>query len=241
MMKRVLKILYWTFREWIEATRRRKTQVRFGDLCRIDPVARDFGYERGTPVDRYYIEQFLEGNREKIRGKVLEFGDAIYSQKYGLSGEFEVDILNYAKGEGVDLVGDLTKPEKLPKGEYDCVICTQVLNYIFDVRVAVYGLDWLLKEGGVLLGTVSGVSQVSRYDLDRWGDYWRFTSLSVDKLLNIFEDRRVRVWGNRVASIGLLEGVAVEDLPDRGVLDCVDVDYPVLMSFIAKKGGGKCV
>ena len=241
MIKRAFKILYWIVREWIEAMRRRKTQVRFGDLDRVEPVTRDFGYERGTPVDRYYIDRFLERNRGEIRGKVLEFGGSIYSQKYGLSGEFEVDILNYEGGEGVDFVGDLTKPEGFPKGEYDCVICTQVLNCIFDLKAAVYGLDWLLKEGGVLLGTVSGASQVSRYGMEHWGDYWRFTSLSVDKLLNIFEDRRVGVWGNRVASIGLLEGVAVEDFPDRGVLDEFDEDYPVLISFIAKKGGGKCV
>ena len=33
--------------------------VDWGDLRRTDPVSRDWGYDRGTPIDRRYIEEFL--------------------------------------------------------------------------------------------------------------------------------------------------------------------------------------
>lgn len=47
------------------------------------PMCRDFGITRGTPIDRKYIEQFLEKYREDIKGEVLEIADNTYTLKYG--------------------------------------------------------------------------------------------------------------------------------------------------------------
>src|SRR5689334_3710614 len=34
-------------------------EVRLGDLRRLTPISRNWGFDRGQPVDRYYIENFL--------------------------------------------------------------------------------------------------------------------------------------------------------------------------------------
>src|SRR6202035_2497766 len=46
--------------------------VRFGSLRRLQPVSRKFGYDRGTPISRYYIETFLKARKNDIRGRVVE-------------------------------------------------------------------------------------------------------------------------------------------------------------------------
>ena len=57
--------------------------VRFGSLRRLKPISRLFGFDRGQPIDRYYIETFLQKNRSDIGGRVLEIGDPGYTLKFG--------------------------------------------------------------------------------------------------------------------------------------------------------------
>ena len=86
--------------------------------------------------------------------------------------------------------------------------------------------------------TVAGISQVSKYDMDRWGDYWRFTAKSALKLFeDVFGNGNVEIvtFGNVLAATALLQGLAVEDLPDQSLLDDVDPDYPVIIGVKAKK------
>ena len=85
-------------------------------------------------------------------------------------------------------MGDLTTGDGLPSRAFDCFICTQTLQLIYDVRAAVRGTYDVLAPGGVLLCTVPALSQTSRVDRERWGEWWRFTSASVRRLLG----RRVR-------------------------------------------------
>ena len=43
-------------------------KVRMGSLRRVVPLSQEFGFDRGLPVDRFYIEAFLEENAELIVG-----------------------------------------------------------------------------------------------------------------------------------------------------------------------------
>lgn len=218
--------------------RRRSSPVIFNDLGRVKPASPIFGLERGTPIDRHYIEDFLSAHSKSIRGKSIEVGDDIYSRKFGQSG-VETHTLLFGDGasSGTNAVrGDLTKPESLPDSVFDCFVCTQTLNFIFDTKSAVAGAAKLLKPSGVLLGTVSGISQISRYDMDRWGDYWRFTDLSIKKLLDpCFRSVESRTYGNALAASAFLQGLAVEDLPDKALLEEIDHDYQLLIAFKAVK------
>jgi SAM-dependent methyltransferase len=132
----------------------------------------------------------------------------------------------------------LTCAPELSADTFDCIICTQTLQFIYEVRAAIGTLHRILKPGGVLLVTVPGISQISRYDMDHWGDYWRFTTqLSAACSLPIaFSHANVTVqaYGNVLSAISLLHGLASEEL-DQKALDSVDPDYEVLIAIRAVK------
>lgn len=224
--------------EFLLSVLRRKRPVLFQDLRRTDPVSRVFGLDRGTPIDRYYIERFLCKNRLLIGGRVLEVGDSSYSRAFGDTRVEHLDVLHAVDDGKATVIGDLTDPATLPKDAIDCFICTQTFNFIFEVQKAVEGVHHLLKPGGVLLATVGGISQISRYDMDRWGDYWRFTDASFKKLFTPLFTGGVEIetHGNALAACSFLQGVAVEDLPDKTLLDLKDPDYQVLLTIVARKG-----
>jgi len=212
--------------------------VTFDNAFRTKPISAKFGFDRGTPIDRYYIEKFLRNNAELIQGKVLEISENTYSKKYG-KGITSFEILHYdTSNKKATIIGDLTDCTTLPENIIDCFICTQTYNFIYDIKKAIAGSHYLLKSNRVLLATVSGISQISRYDMDRWGDFWRFTDLS-SKLL--FEECfgqgnvEIETFGNVLAAKCFLDGLAVEDLPDRTLLDVVDTDYPITLGIKAVK------
>jgi SAM-dependent methyltransferase len=222
--------------------------VRFGGLNRVEPISRDYGFERGTPVDRHYIEMFLERHAHSrdyaggdIRGRVLEIGGDTYARRYGLRGPAEdtrIDVLHVNETNGAaTIVGDLATEGDLPANTFDCVICTQTLHVIWDFRAAIRNLHETLKPGGVLLVTVPGITAAAKPDRDLWGDYWRFTSLSFRRLL---EERfppaevHVEAYGNVLASIAFLHGLAAEEL-SKGELALRDPDFEMLVTARARK------
>ena len=215
---------------------RRAKPVVLSDACRRDPVSRDFGVGRGMPVDRYYIEKFLAERSALIRGEVLEISEDTYTRRFGseVSGS---SILTFDRTAGPPaLFGDLTRRETLPEKKFDCFIATQTLNFIPDAASAVENAAFLLREGGVFLGTVAGLCQVSRFDRERWGDYWRFTDMGLAHLLRrTFAHVEVAPLGNFAAARLLLDGLAVEDLPSPEILDGTDPDYAVVIGFEARR------
>lgn len=217
---------------------RKKTVVEFGNLSALEPASRAFGLDRGTPVNRWYIERFLAGHADLVRGAVLEVGDDEYTRRFGGARVTRSDVLHAVAGNpGATLVGDLTRPDSLPAGLFDCFICTQTFDCIFDLPAAVAGAHRLLKPGGVLLATLSGIGQVSRYDMERWGDFWRFTPASAERLFSPLFTGGVEVagQGNLAAAIAYLQGLAVEELPDRELLATPDDDYPVTVTVVARR------
>lgn len=216
---------------------RKRTPLLFDDLARNKPVSSRFGLERGTPIDRYYIEKFLEENSPLITGTALEIADSSYSRRYGQA-VTSYEVLHATHGNpAATLIGSLTEWEKLPADRIDCFICTQTFNFIYDLDAAIRGAHHLLKPGGVLLATVAGISQISRYDMDRWGDYWRFTTASVERLFSpVFRGGiTVASHGNVLAATAFLQGVALEDLPTPSLLDEHDPDYQMVITIVARK------
>jgi glycosyltransferase involved in cell wall biosynthesis len=216
-------------------------RVRFGSLRRLTPVSRRFGWDRGgLPVDRYYIERFLEQNARDIAGHVLEVRDDAYTRKFGGSKVTRVDVLHpTTDNEKATIVADLTSADHVPGDTFDCIVLTQVLPFVPDVQAAVRTLHRILRPGGIVLATVPGISQIVRYDMDRWGDYWRFTSLSARRLFECgFPEGEVRVeaHGNVLAATAFLQGLSSRDLRPKE-LDYRDPDYEVLITVRAVKGG----
>lgn len=212
-------------------------RVDLGDLERQTPISRCWGFDRGLPIDRYYIEHFLNHHAADIRGRVLEIGDPYYTRLFGAGQVTQSDVLHVKEGNPLaTLVGDLTKADHISSNAFDCVILTQTLHLIYDVRAALATLHRIIRPGGVLLATFPGISQI---DHSLWKNswYWAFTSLSARRLLEeAFSSLNVEVetYGNVLAASGFLYGLAVEDLrPEE--LDYHDPDYQILITVRAVK------
>ncbi len=197
----------------------------------LEPVSRQFGLDRGTPVDRWYIERFLQDQASSIRGDVLEIGDNTYTQQYG-SNVSRSDVLNVEPSASATLTGNLATGENIPQFAYDCIIMTQTIQMIYDLKSALKNAVAALKPGGTLLLTASGISQISRYDMDRWGEYWRFTDKSLHMLLEEIlpgASLTVTPYGNLAAARAFLEGRAAEEL-EPAILDYCDPDYQLVLT-----------
>ncbi|MFH1021400.1 MAG: methyltransferase domain-containing protein [Pseudomonadota bacterium] len=221
---------------------RKKSPVNFNDMATTRPVSHLFGADRGTPIDRYYIENFFQRNGSRIKGQVLEVGDSSYSRKFSRGQVESFNVLQHAAlGDGAaTIVGDLTDTATLPANAFDCFICAQTLQYTFEVQKAVAGAHYLLKPGGVMLATVPGISQISRFDADRYGEYWRFTTDSMKRLFEpVFgEGVEVASVGNVLSATAFLQGIALEDLSDPTLLDRHDPDYQMIVTIVARKACG---
>src|SRR5258705_13302652 len=157
----------------MHSVKRKTTPANWYNLRSTVPVSAVFGLDRGTPIDRYYIEEFFKTNKALINGKVLEVAESYYSKRFGTNIEsFEV-LYHNNENPRATIVGDLTKKQTLPVNKIDCFICTQTFQFIYNYKDAIQGAHHLLKKDGILLATLAGISQISRYDMDRWGDYWR--------------------------------------------------------------------
>ena len=190
-------------------------QVNFGDLARVEPISRWFGYDRGTPIDRPFIEDFLHQHRLDIHGRVLEIGDNSYTRQFGEERVTRSDVLHVKKGAaGATIIGDLSHAPQIPNDSFDCLILTQVLVLIFDLPPTTATIHRILKPGGVALITVPGITNI---DYTEWRDYWMwsFSPNSLRQLLLLkFPNEGVEVSsrGNVFTSIAFLQGLSSEDL-----------------------------
>ena len=213
--------------------------VRLGSLRRTRPISRNYGWERGTPVDRFYIDSFLSAHAGDVHGRVLEIGDDEYTRRYGGSDVTASDVLHASEGNPqATFVADLADAPQIADGSFDCVICTQTLLLIYDLEAAVATLRRILAPGGVALVTVPGVSRICREEADEWGDYWRFTSDSARRLFTdgFGDDAPVEVtsYGNVLAATAMLHGLAAEEVGSARLHDR-DRDFEVLIGVSARR------
>ena len=209
--------------------------VRFGDLRRTTPISARFGSERGVPIDRYYIEAFLEAHAADIHGAILEVGDDAYTRRFGRD-LTRVDILDSRRVPEATIVADLNVPDTLPADAFDCVILTQTLQLIYDTPTALRTIHRALRRNGVLLATFPGLSQLADHQWrESW--YWGFTSQSAQRLFGeVFGGEHVVVeaYGNVLSTTGFLHGLAIADLSEAE-LACRDRDYELLVTVRARK------
>ncbi|MEN8375203.1 MAG: methyltransferase domain-containing protein [Gemmatimonadota bacterium] len=211
--------------------------VDFGDLRVTRPISTNWGYDRGTPIDRHYIERFLEAHARDIRGRALEVKDDTYVSRFGVAVESVDTLLPHREGSAT-VVADLTRPEQLPADTYDCFVCTQVLQFIDDVAAAIAGCRRVLRPGGVLLVTVPAISRTEGAPEDSSGDYWRFTPRSAERLFGADfgpDAVRVSLYGNVLSATAFLHGLAAEELT-AAELDLADPEFPVIVGIRAQVG-----
>lgn len=213
-------------------------EVDFGDFGDVVPLSRAFGGDRGTPLDRYYIERFLARHSGDIRGQVAEIGDDTYTRRFGAERVARSEVVDSPEQDNPNATihVDLQQQEQIEAGCFDCMIVTQTLHMIYDVREAVKTIHRGLAPGGVVLATVPGITPIDAADgPDKW--FWAMTQSAARRLFEeSFGSSRVHVeqFGNVLAATAFLQGLAFEEV-DRERLDVVDPLYPVITGIRAVK------
>ena len=200
------------------------------------PISEQFGTERGTPVDRYYIEYFLNMNANKIQGDVLEIEDNNYTKKYGNNyNSIVMDVSS--KADNIDFNANLETGEGIIDNIADCFICTQTLMYIFDLKKAAHNIGRLLKKDGVALITCSGLSQNSRRCMENYGAYWGFNEAVFKKMFS--DETSLEVvdtgsYGNIKTVVAHISGLCFEDLEEKDFVEN-DLCYPLIVYAVVRK------
>lgn len=222
-------------REAIARRLRRLRRPRALALWRTAPLSERWGSDRGSPVDRFYIERFLEQNRHLIRGRVLEIKQPHYTERYG-TGVHASDVLDLdPANERATIVADLARAHAVPADRFDCFILTQTLQFVYDLPAAISHCHRILRPGGVLLCTVPAVSRIEPGSLE--SDHWRFTAASCQRLFDeVFGRENVSVasHGNVLTAIAFLAGLAREELRTRQ-LERDDAHFPLILTVRAHK------
>lgn len=207
--------------------------VSLGDLRRVAPISDRWGVDRGDPVDRRYIAEFLERNAADIRGRVLEVKDPGYTRRFGGERVTRIDVVDIdPANRQADLIADLQHAPQIPDGTYDCIVLTQVLPVIFDVPAAVATLYRLLTPGGVLLLTVPGPFSPCFQGDEFERFFWAFYPATIRRLLGRWfasEKLSIEARGNLATCSAFIAGLSQQDLSPAdydGDADC----YPLIVT-----------
>ena len=231
-----------TQEEWNEVLRQ-IYRNRYGIIDAISkmdlyPVSEQFATERGTPIDRYYIDRFLERNSRYIKGEVLEIEDNAYTKKYGgnhYNSSIVMDVSS--KAENIDFNANIETGEGIKESIADCFICTQTLMYIYDLKAAAQNIIKMLKPGGTALITCSGLSQNSRRCMENYGAYWGFNEASLKRMFintNGAEVIESGTYGNVKTVSAHITGLCIEDIDESDFWEN-DVCYPLIVYAVVKK------
>lgn len=194
------------------------------------PCDRHFGVSRGSPVGRFYVDEFIQKNACYVHGRCLEFGENRYRFFFSRSDLYEV--ISIYSGPGVDYVCDIHAPTSLPIGVYDAVICTQVFEHLREPLLAAAMIHRLLKPGGVLLLTAPFINNIHGDP----SDYYRYTPEGLRYVLERtgFTIEELEFGGNSLVSTGSLLGMVQEDFT-RAELMAKDPAYPYNILIRARK------
>jgi SAM-dependent methyltransferase len=195
-----------------EAVSRKPKEL--GDLHRTTPFS-TWGAERGGSIPRAYIAEFLGEHEADIRGRVLEIASDRYAQLFG-AGVDRVDILDiHEDNEQATFIANFADAPEVPDNAFDCVLVTQVLSWIYDVRAGFQTAHRILAPGGILLATTPGIARQAPVEKELFGEWWHFTSMSARRLAEeVFGEGNVevRTYGNVLAAAGSLFGLGQDDI-----------------------------
>lgn len=175
------------------------------------PLSTRWGFDRGLPAHRYYINLFLQEFADDFKGRCLEFQDRTYLSQFADPQRTQQDVIHLDDSNPVaTVVGDITKPNDIPDNSFDCIVCTHVLHLIYDFNAAIEGIHRILKPGGVLLVAVPQVSMCDESE----NELWRFTRLGLEQALGrVFGRQNIltRAYGNSIVAAGEMRGMIADE------------------------------
>ena len=210
-------------------------ELNWGDLRRMVPVCSRFGFSRGSPIDRYYLDQFIEKIRPLVHGDVVEIGG---KDENGRLYQFEHAVryrgFDMFEDPDISLVGDAHDPNALAEAQLDTIIAFNVLEHCPKPWIVIDNMRRWLKPDGLALVMVPSCQRLHRMP----EDYWRPLPAALIHLFTTWADCELHVYGNPSTAIAAMLGIAVEEL-SVGELDAYHPDYPVTTCVIAKKSDGR--
>lgn len=98
---------------------------------------------------------------------------------------------------------------------FDIIISTCTLAFTKNPFAAVKSYERILKPGGTLIGAEPFLMQISEWDYDEYGEYFRFTDLGLRQLISSsFKSPaivKVAALGNRQTTLAQFHGLVLED------------------------------
>jgi SAM-dependent methyltransferase len=226
---------HWT--TVVRCLARGKELPRWGNLRRTQPFSTHFGADRGTPVDRYYIERFFRENQEQIRGEVLEIQGSGYTQRYGrdVRAAHSIDV-NPAVNPTV--LCDLAESDDaLPSERYDCFLMPSTPQHLRRVEPSLRQALRVLKPGGVILATCAAFVPL----IPDGPDYWHSSAAGWQEITQRTWpgcEVRVNSHGNCLVAVAAMMGLAVEEISAEE-LTVNDPRFPVVVTLWCRKPVGE--
>jgi SAM-dependent methyltransferase len=208
----------------------------WGTLRRLQPLSNWQGYERGTPIDTFYIEQFIAGHQADIRGRVLEAGSTTLSSRFGGDSVARTDVVDANPyNPEATVLADLSETGSLPAATFDCIVLPVGLQLVTDLPAALANLWQSLAPGGSLMLCVPGMARV--LPGSRHLDAWRLNPLGLERLLIshcVGSQIEVTSYGNVLTAVAFMMGISAEELRPKE-LNTIDRDFPVLCCAHVKR------
>ncbi len=212
---------------------RRKGLPLWGNLRRLRPFSSNFGFDRGKPIDRYYLEKFLRENSRYISGKVLEIQINGYTLRFGkdISVTHTVDI---RREFNPTYLCDLAECDNvIPDDYYDCFVMPNTLHHLQDLHKCLKNALRIVRPGGVILASASAFIPL----VPDIPDYWRLSVNGWKEIINKAWagcDVELKSYGNCLAVVASMLGLSSEELKEKE-LDFNDARYPVLITIFCRK------
>ncbi|HEX7140743.1 MAG TPA: class I SAM-dependent methyltransferase [Vicinamibacterales bacterium] len=205
-------------------------QPRWGNLRRTRPFSENFGFDRGTPIDRYYLHRFLEQHTALITGNILEVQTDSYTRRFGHD-VARSDTFDIVPNFNPTFLCDFTAKDcAVPAATYDCVLLPNTLPHFRNLDGGIAQVRRVLRPGGTLLASAAGIIPLTG-DVP---DYWRFSPDGWrERLAAALPGATIEVdgHGNCLAAMASQLGLALEELTDAE-LDVVDPRFPVLTTVL---------
>jgi hypothetical protein len=217
---------------WARCVLRGLPIPRWGNMRRVEPFSSCYGFDRGTPIDRYYLDHFLRQHSGDIRGTVLEVQMPAYVRRFGRE-VLAVDTIDILPDHGATYTCDLAESEGIvPSERYDCFLLPNTLSVLRRLDECLEHALRVIKPGGVVLATSAVIGQIGAD-----ADYWRLSAAGWREVAaRVWPDCDVAIttYGNSLAATAAVQGLAAEELSARE-LDVRDERFPVLTGVCCRK------
>lgn len=201
----------------------------------LEPISNKNGFDRGTPIDRFYIEKFMNENSDNLKGRCLEVHDNAYTKRYGGSNITQSDVLDIDTNNGfANIYGDLRNLNTIADNTYDSIILTHTVGAIDDIWSVIKEIHRILIPGGKLLFTASSGIKPQWHPENV---YWRMSAAMIKYIFGKYYDLnmiKIKTYGNVLVCQAFLVGLAAEELTAEE-LEYNDQHFPLIITAVVTK------